>query len=67
MREFSKRLKELRQEVGLSIRDLSEKIGVSATSVCRWENDKADVSGDTLIILSKFFKVSAGYLLGLEE
>lgn len=67
IRKFSFVLKELRLEKGLSLLALSKRTGISHTSLCRWENGKADVSGDSIYVLAKFFKVSADYLLGLVD
>ena len=67
MRKFSERLKELRTERKLSILALAKEIGVSDATICRWENGINDVTGDSLIVLAKFFGVSADYLLGLED
>ncbi len=67
MRKFGERLKELREERGLTQVQLSKLTGISNTSISRWEHGQADVFGDWLIILSKFFGVSADYLLGLED
>lgn len=65
--KFSERIKELRLEKKLSILQLSKEIGVSDATICRWENNKTDVTGENLITLAKFFKVSSDYLLGLED
>ena len=67
MERFSERLKELRIEKGLSIQMLSKDIGIGVASICRWENGKADVKGMQLIVLAKYFGVTADYLLGLED
>lgn len=67
MRKFEERLKELRTEKNLSIQALSKQVGIGVASICRWENGQADVKGDQLIILAKFFNISTDYLLGLED
>lgn len=67
MRKFGKILKDLRIEKGLSMSKLSKEIGFSTTSICRWENDQADINGDALIAFSKFYNVSTDYILGLED
>ncbi len=66
-RKFAERLKELRQDAGLSCENLGKKIGVSANSISKWETNKADITSDHLIDLAKYFKVSTDYLLGLED
>ena len=67
MRKFAEKLKELREESKLSIKKLGNKINVSDATICRWENGLADIKSDDLIAVTKFFKVTTDYLLGLEE
>jgi len=67
MKKFAERLKELRQEKDLSIQALAKEVKIGSSSLCRWENCQADVKGSQLIILSRYFKVSVDYLLGLED
>lgn len=67
MNKFAERLRELRSEKGLSIKGLAEEVKISSSTICRWENEQADVSGTSIIILAKYFGVSADYLLGLED
>ena len=67
MRKFAERLKELRIENNLSIKALSIKVDIGVASICRWENGQADIKGDQLITLAKFFRVTTDYLLGLED
>ena len=67
MKIFAERLKELRIEKGLSIKALADEIKISSSSICRWENNQADVNGTALVTLCKYFGVSADYLLGIED
>jgi len=67
MKIFAERLRELRQEKGLSMLALSKLIKIGDASISRWENCQSTVNGEQLIILAKFFNVTAGYLLGLEN
>ena len=67
MEKFSERLKELRQERGLSIQGLAKEVKISSSSLCRWENCQADVKGSQLIILAGYFGVTIDYLMGLED
>lgn len=67
MNEFAERLKELRQEKGLSIQSLAKEVKIGSSSLCRWENGQADVKGSQLIILAKYFDVTIDYLMGLED
>ncbi|MCI8612511.1 MAG: helix-turn-helix transcriptional regulator [Clostridia bacterium] len=67
MEKFSERLKELRQEKGLSIQRLAKEVKISSSSLCRWENCQADVKGSQLVILARYFDVTIDYLMGLED
>ena len=67
MEKFAERLKELRTEKGLSIQGLSKVTKIGVASICRWENQQADVKGTQLVILAKFFDVTIDYLMGLED
>ena len=62
---FSERLKELRQEHGLSQMGLAQKTGLSQSAIAKWELNKTEPTASALITLSKFFNESVDYLLGL--
>lgn len=61
------RLKELRQEKGLSQQALGKKIGVSYRTIQNWENGVNSIKQDKAQILADYFGVSVGYLLGYSE
>ena len=61
------RLKELRLEKELSIKQLANAIGVSDIAISRWENNLRVPNVISLYALAKFFDVSADYLIGLED
>ncbi len=69
MEVFAKKLKELREELGLSQHDLAKELGnqISYSAVCLWEQGKRVPKLDALILLANYFKVSIDYLAGLEE
>ncbi len=67
MEKFSERLKELRQERGLSIQGLAKEVQISSSALCRWENCQADIKGSQLVILAKYFGVTIDFLMGLED
>ena len=67
MNSFAERLKELREENGLSQRTLAKVLGVSQAAIARWENQLQTPNIDIAIIVAKYFKVSTDYLLGLEK
>ena len=64
---FGKKLKELRQEKGLSQRKLGENLGVCNQTVSFWENGSREPDLDALVSLAKFFDVSLDFLLGLTD
>lgn len=67
MEIFAERLKELREERGLSIHELAKEVKISVASLSRWENCLTDVKGYHLVILAKYFGVTIDYLMGLED
>lgn len=64
---FSERLKLLRLERGLSLLELSKELGISNATICRWETAKNDIKSEQLIMVAKYFGVSADYLIGIED
>ena len=67
MKIFAERLKELRQEMGLSTTKLGEAIGVSNVAISRWERELRIPNIENLVALARFFKVSTDFLCGLED
>ena len=67
MKIFCERLKELRLENNLTIIQLSEALSVRHSTISRWENNIVTPSIDHLYNIAKYFKVSADYLIGLED
>ena len=64
---YGKKIKELRQEKGLTQAQLAEKISTTASTIGKYEREELQPNVDIIISLSKFFGVSADYLLGLEN
>ena len=58
------RIRELREENNLSMKELGKKIEVSDAASCKWENGIAEPKASYLERLSLFFSVSADYLIG---
>lgn len=67
MNKFAERLKELRIENNLTTIQLSKELGVGDSTISRWENGLRVPSIDHLYNIAIFFKVSADYLIGLED
>lgn len=61
---FAQRLKELREERGISRKQLADAMIVSVRLVSYWENGQRECNFETLIKLSKYFNESIDYLLG---
>ena len=57
----------LRKEKGLTQVEFAKKFNIDKSTVAKYETDKILPSIPMLVILSKFFEVSADYLLGLED
>ncbi len=66
MLPFANILKELRQEKGLSQKELGKIIGVAQGAIYFWEVNRSEPTASNLLELAKFFNVSIEYLLGLE-
>lgn len=64
--EFSKNVKRLRREQGLTQKQLADLLGISKVSVHLWESGKNDISGESLKRLSKTLNVTIDELLGIE-
>ncbi len=67
MKGFGERLRELRLDKKLSTINLGKEIGVSDSTINRWENEKMYPTIDKLYLLAKYFGVTSDYLLGLED
>ena len=67
MKVFSERLKELRQDKGISQAKLAKDIGVSFSVVCYWETDRSEPTAVNIVKIADYFSVTADYLLGRRE
>ncbi|MCL2861401.1 MAG: helix-turn-helix domain-containing protein [Firmicutes bacterium] len=67
MSKFSERLKELREEKGLSQRDLAKATGISQNAITCWETEKSLPIANAIITLAGFFDVTTDYLLGVTD
>lgn len=64
MKNFSKRLTDLRQSKGLTQNELAELVNVSRSALSLYELGKREPDYETLVRLADFFDVSVDYLLG---
>ncbi len=62
--KFPERLKSLRLEKDITQKELALCIGVTSTSIQRFEYGTGKPALDTVVALADFFKVSVDYLLG---
>lgn len=61
---FALRLKELREQAGLTQAQLANAMGVGVSTVGMWESTQRTPSSKTLKKLIEYFNVSLPYLLG---
>lgn len=64
---FATRLKELRTEKGLTLKQLSSSLGMPLMTYANYEHGDREPSLDTIRALCRFFDVTADYLLGLTD
>lgn len=67
MVDFGNNLKTLRLQNGLTQAQVAQKLGVTKSVISAYETGLRLPSYDILINISKIFKVSTDYLLGLEN
>lgn len=61
---FDKRLKQLREETGLTQEELAKKLNISRGTYAHYETGKREPNFETLQSLASYFEVSVDYLLG---
>jgi len=64
---IGRRVKQLRKDMALSQKELSERLSIGHSTLSCYETDKRQIPYDTLIALAKYFDVTTDYLLGLED
>ncbi len=67
MIEFSQRLRELRQDKGLSMKQLAKELGTTDAAISNWENGINEPKISYLKSIAVYFNVTADYLIGLED
>lgn len=67
MSKLSIRLKELREEKGLSARQLAKALNVSDRAIQRWEKEERIPNAEAIISIAKYFEVTTDYLLGVDD
>lgn len=61
------RLKYLRTERGENLERVAEYLNVSIQTISNYENEKRDMTPDTILKLAEYFGVSTDYLLGKSD
>ena len=61
---FRVRLKELREDMGISQYEFADRLGVAQSTVGGWESGKREPNFDTMQKIANFFGVTVDYLLG---
>jgi transcriptional regulator with XRE-family HTH domain len=63
--EFAERLRQARDEVGLSQRALAEAMGIAQASVAQWESGKTAPRHDKVVTLEHLLRLDTGALARL--
>ena len=64
---LGQRLKELREERGLTQKQLSAKLGLNSVTYLHYEKAQREPPLAVLVQMAQFFEVTTDYLLGLTE
>ncbi len=67
MAELRLRLRELREESGLSQAEMARKIGVSQQTYSRYESHTTEIPLEKLVWLAGYYRVTTDYLLGVSN
>lgn len=65
--KFKDRIKDLRNENGLSQRAFAKLLGINHSQVAKWETGQLEPNLTMLMKIAVEFDVSADYLLGLKD
>lgn len=67
MNRFTTRLTELLAECGKSQNAVSKELGISKQKLSKWKTGYNEPDIDEIIALARYFNVTCGYLLGVED
>jgi len=67
MLRYIEKLRALREDNDLTQEDIAKILGTSQTMYARYEREANELPIRHLVTLCKYYKVSADYVLGLEE
>lgn len=61
---FAERMKNLREEKGVTREELANALNVSIRLISYWENGKRECNFEMLMLIAEYFDCSIDYLLG---
>ena len=64
---LGKRLRELREEQGLTQKELSKRLGLNSVTYLHYEKSQREPPLSVLVEMAKYFEVSTDFLLGLSD
>lgn len=64
---YGKRIRECRNEKGLTQTELAKKLSTTQSTIGKYEREELQPNIETLILICKIFEVSSDYILGLED
>ncbi len=64
---MNNRIRELRRDKDLTMKELGALLGVSESAISQYENGKRQPDNETLLRLSEIFDETVGCILGAEE
>lgn len=64
---YGKRLREIRQEKGITQKELAKLLSTTQSTIGKYEREELEPNVETIIHICKIFNVSADYLLGSED
>ena len=64
---LGQRLKELREEKGLTQKQLAEQLGINSVTYLHYEKSQREPPLSLLAEIARFYSVSVDYLLGLSD
>ncbi len=67
MTDFGEMLRKLRQDAGLTQKQLADRLGISKSTVSFYEQSIRSPSSDVLLRIARVFHISTDYLLGETE
>lgn len=64
---MNERLKQLRIERGLKLKEVAEKLNVTIRTISRYEDGTREPSVELIVKFCELYEVSADYLLGITD